>query len=198
MAQQLSGAVEAATARHWYALSTKAGCECVAHIPQGLTEMNPEATVTSVDGVVVRTTSHRGESMLTGLRNVVGGSAALPFERLFCGRPSGTVHRIPHGEGGRERGRPHAPCCSPWDNTRPSKQRRGSSSPRESLFAYLDDIFTVTSPDQVGPDELFRVASPRVHHDSWKQNKGRRFWGRRWDTRTSWRVIVGPHTDGSR
>ena len=32
------------------ALSTKAGCECVAHILQTLTDLDPEATVMSIDG----------------------------------------------------------------------------------------------------------------------------------------------------
>ena len=51
MAQQLGDAVEAATSPCQYALRTKAGCECVAHVLQGLTEINPLTTVTSVDGV---------------------------------------------------------------------------------------------------------------------------------------------------
>ena len=71
--------------------------------------MNPEATVTSIDGVSAYDLISR-ESMLTGLRNVVGGNAVLPFVRLFYGRPSvylweddlGTVHRIPQGEGGEQ------------------------------------------------------------------------------------------------
>ena len=43
MAQQLTPAVERATAPHQYALSTKAGCECIAHALQGITEFHPEA-----------------------------------------------------------------------------------------------------------------------------------------------------------
>ena len=34
-----------------YTLSTKAGCECVAHVLQSLTDLSPEVTVTSMDGV---------------------------------------------------------------------------------------------------------------------------------------------------
>ena len=41
MAQQLGPAVKAATAPHQYALSTRAGCECIAHALQGLCELNP-------------------------------------------------------------------------------------------------------------------------------------------------------------
>ena len=47
MAQQLGDAVEAATSPYQYALRTKAGCECVAHVLQGLTEINPLTTITS-------------------------------------------------------------------------------------------------------------------------------------------------------
>ena len=48
IAQQL---MEGATAPFQYALSTKAGCECVAHALQALSELNPEATVLSIDGI---------------------------------------------------------------------------------------------------------------------------------------------------
>ena len=51
IAQQLGPAVEAATAPFHYALSTKAGCECVCHALQTLCELDPEATVTPIDGV---------------------------------------------------------------------------------------------------------------------------------------------------
>ena len=51
MSQQLSPGVERATRPHQYAMTTKAGCECIAHALQGLTEIDPEATITSIDGV---------------------------------------------------------------------------------------------------------------------------------------------------
>ena len=50
MARQFSKKVEVATAPFQYALSTKAGCECVAHILQTVTNLDEEATVTSIDG----------------------------------------------------------------------------------------------------------------------------------------------------
>ena len=43
-------AVQGATAPFQYALATRAGCECVAHALHGITELNPRATVTSIDG----------------------------------------------------------------------------------------------------------------------------------------------------
>ena len=51
IAQQVVRAVEEATAPFQYALSTKGGGECVAHAFQSLTELDPRATVLSVDGI---------------------------------------------------------------------------------------------------------------------------------------------------
>ena len=109
MAQQLQKAVGVAFAPFQYALSTKAGCECVAHALQGLTQLHPDTTNTSIDGICAFDLISR-ESMLTGFTRVDGGQAALPFVRLFYRSPSvylweddaGTVHRIPQGEGGEQ------------------------------------------------------------------------------------------------
>ena len=109
IAKQLSTAVEQATSPHQYALTTRAGCECVAHVLQGLTEVDPLATVTSIDGISAFDLISRG-TMLEGLRQVRGRSAVVPFARLFYGRPSeylwedasGEVHKIPQGEGGEQ------------------------------------------------------------------------------------------------
>ena len=71
ISQQLSKTVEAATAPFQYALSTRAGCECVAHTLQGLTELNPRATVVSIDGISVYDQISRA-AMFSGLLNVEG------------------------------------------------------------------------------------------------------------------------------
>ena len=109
MAQQLSKAVEAATAPHQYALSTRAGTECVAHVLQVLTEMDPQTTIVSIDGVGAYDSISR-KAMLEALMEMVGGSQALPHVRLFYGQPSrylwedesGNVHHIHQGEGGEQ------------------------------------------------------------------------------------------------
>ena len=85
MSQQTSPAVERATSPYQYALTTRAGCECVAHALQGLTEMDPEVTVTSIDGLGAFDMTSRG-AMLQGLMRVSG--AAVPFTRMFYGRSS--------------------------------------------------------------------------------------------------------------
>ena len=107
MAQQLGPAVKAAAAPHQYALSTRAGCECIAHALQGLCELNPRMTITSIDGVGAYDLISR-KAMLTGLQGVDGGNSSLPFVRVFYGSPSeylwegdfGETHSIPPGEGG--------------------------------------------------------------------------------------------------
>ena len=62
-------------------LSTRAGCECVAHMLQGVTEL-----VTSIDGVSAYDMISR-RAMMDGLRRVDGGLATLPCVRVFHGTP---------------------------------------------------------------------------------------------------------------
>ena len=51
MAQSLGSALKTATAPHQYALTARSGCESIAHALQGLTDLDLEATVMSVDGL---------------------------------------------------------------------------------------------------------------------------------------------------
>ena len=85
ISQQLAPTVERATSPHQYAMTTRAGCECVAHALHCLTELNPQATITSVDGVGAFDLISR-RAMLEGLREV--NAAALLFARLFYGQRS--------------------------------------------------------------------------------------------------------------
>ena len=104
IAKQVSSAVESATSPFQFALSTKAGCECVAHIIQSLTDTDAETTVVSVDGVGAFDLISRN-SMLQGLLSLEQGDQILPFVRQFYGRPSthiweddmGNVHNIAQG-----------------------------------------------------------------------------------------------------
>ena len=107
--QQLNSAAAATTAPFQYALTTRAGCECVSNALQAICELDENATVTSVDGVSAYDTISR-RAMLLGLERVPGGGAASPFVRLFHSEPSayiwedddGVVHTIRQGEGGEQ------------------------------------------------------------------------------------------------
>ena len=74
VAQQLGPSVEAATALYQHALSTRVGSEFVAHVIQGLTELSPEATVWSIDGISPYDQISRA-AMMDGLFSLCGGEA---------------------------------------------------------------------------------------------------------------------------
>ena len=80
MVQQLGPQVESATAPFQYALSTRAGSECVAHVIQGLSELNPDSTVKSIDGISACDQISRAA--------MLGRGKTIPFVRMFYGSPS--------------------------------------------------------------------------------------------------------------
>ena len=102
----MAASVEAATAHSNTLLTTKAGCESVAHILQSLTDQDDRATIVSIDGVGAYDQNSRN-AMLEGLPTVPEGDRLLPFVRHFYGSPSmylledemGETHWIPQGEG---------------------------------------------------------------------------------------------------
>ena len=114
LAKQISKKVEEATAPFEYTLSTKAGCECVAHILQSLTDLSPEVTFTSIDGGAYDLISRN--AMLEGLFRMEGGDQILPFVHMFYSNPStylwedepGVTQHITQLEGG-EQGDPLMP-----------------------------------------------------------------------------------------
>ena len=78
MAKQIAKKVEKATAPFQYAQTTKAGCECVAHILQTITDKDERATVVSIDGVGAYLISRN--SMMEGMED---GDQVLPFVRCL-------------------------------------------------------------------------------------------------------------------
>ena len=152
ISQQISEAVEQATSPFQYALSTKSGGECIAHSLQGLTDLDPRATVLSIDGIGAFDLISRG-AMLDGLRSVAGGDSVLPFVVQFYGNPSsylwddddGETHEIRQGEGG-ETGRSsnaHVVCYQVLRSVQ-SRLR-----PHERLLAFDDDVYAVAQPERI-------------------------------------------------
>ena len=152
--QQLSPAVQVATAPFQYALSTKAGGECIAHALQVLTDLNPRTTILSIDGVGAFDLISRG-AMLNGLRSVPGGDSALPFVVQFYGNPSsylweddvGDIHEICQLEGG-EQGDPMMPMLYSLGQHRALLSVQAQLQAHERLLAFLDDIYVVTDPER--------------------------------------------------
>ena len=137
-------AVKAAT------LSTRAGCECIAHALQAVTELDWEATVTTIDGTSA-CDSISWRAMLLG--HEVARGQALPFVQLFhCELSaylwedaSGTVHTVHQGEGG-EQSDPLMPLLfSVGQHAALEAIQR--KLPTEKLLAFLDDIHVVSRPE---------------------------------------------------
>ena len=111
-AQQSGPAVKVATAPHQYALSTRTECECIAHVLQALCELNPRATVTSVDGISAHETISR-KSMLEGLTRVKGRMPQSLLSECFTENLRSTFGKMtvvrftPSCKGGRRTGRRH-------------------------------------------------------------------------------------------
>ena len=152
IAQQVSKAVEAGTAPFQCAVSTKAGSECVAHALRALCELDPSSTVVSVDGIGA---FDLVSAMLQGLRRIAPHVA--PFVRQFCGTPStylwendeGVTHHVLQGEGG-EHCDPLMPVLFALGQHPAFVAALRRFHAGERLFASLDDVYVVTTPERVG------------------------------------------------
>ena len=80
IAQQIGNEVEVATAPYQYALSTRAGTECVAHVLKYLSDANINQCVCSYDGIGAFDNIRRAR-MLSKLHTLPEASGVLPFVR---------------------------------------------------------------------------------------------------------------------
>ena len=148
LAQQLAPAVEKATAPFQYALTIRAGCECIGPIPaQRERYFQPMASV--------RSTLCRGSPCCAGcsLLKVEKpscfsfASSTVPSTFLWQD-DSGDIHEIHQGEGG-EQGYAQALFCLGQHNALAAVQQELVGN--ERLFAFHDDIYVTCSPGRVFP-----------------------------------------------
>ena len=117
LARQFGKEVEAACS-FLFALSTRAGVDCVRQVVRAMTDADPTATV-SVDGICAFDHVHRA-SMMSKLLEVPGLRALLPFVRASYVSPSryswdddlGQRHEIRQHEGERTRRSPSCHCSA--------------------------------------------------------------------------------------
>ena len=142
---------------------------------QALTELDPRATIMSIDGVGAFDLISR-KSMLEALMEMESGSQVLPFVRMFYGSHStyfwedeaGVVHTVEQGEGG-EQGDVLMPLLFSLGQHAALKAVQGGLQEGERLFAFLDDIYVVTSPERLGEvyallsTHLLRCSSIRIN-----------------------------------
>ena len=163
-----------------YVLKTRARCECVAHIIQSLTELDPSTTVISVDGVGAFDSVSRS-AMLSGLLDMEEGERLLPFVRLFYSQPSsylfddevGETHTIHQGEGG-EQSDALMPLLFSLGQQRALRAIAGKLKDGERLFVFLDDLYVSCQPARVAEIhrvmriELWTHSKISIHHGKTK------------------------------
>ena len=141
MSQQLMEAVQSATSPFQYAMATRAGCECISHVLQGLTELNPNATISvRRRNKRVRHDLQAGDVARSEQRRRWTVSAAFRAS-MFYGSPSqylwederGVTHTIHQGESG-EQGDTMMPLFAvlPWPAQSPAVGARRTSGGRSS------------------------------------------------------------------
>ena len=111
LAQTYSEDIEEACSPFQFALSTRAGTDCVGLLTRATPDMDKQAVVVSIDGVGAYDHVHRA-SMLGKLQTLSRACAVLPFVRLFYVDASrylwsddaGQLHTIRQAEGGEQGG----------------------------------------------------------------------------------------------
>ena len=155
LARQFGKAVESTCAPFQFALSTRAGTNCVGHVVRALTDENPMVTVLSIDGVGAYDHVYRS-AMMKKLYSVPSLRGLLPFVRATYADPTqyvwedeaGVQHRILQAEGG-EQGDPLMPLLFSLAIHDPLAEAQRECGPQEHLFAFLDDVYATSDvPDR--------------------------------------------------
>ena len=124
LARQFGAAVEATCAPFQFALSTRAGVDCVGHAVSVATDQNTEATVLSIDGVGAYDHVFRGSMMSPPVCKV----CCLSSEQCTAGlrvtsggtRPEHVTTSTSTREGSKEI--PSCHCSSAWQSTMRSSE----------------------------------------------------------------------------
>ena len=116
------------------------GCECVPHILQTVTDLDPETTIMSIDGMGAYDLISRN-AMLESLLQMEGGDQILPIVRCFYGSPSTHLWEddmgtnIPQGEGG-DQGDPLMPMLFALGQHRALPAIQERLTPGEHVMAF--------------------------------------------------------------
>ena len=116
LAQQFASEFDEACAPYQFALSTRAGTDCVGHALREISTQHPDKVVISLDGIGAYDHVDRAQ-MLEGLAALPNACALLPFVAMFYGHISeyywtnddAEVWSIEQGDGG-EQGDPLMPA----------------------------------------------------------------------------------------
>ena len=171
LAKQFAKDFETECAPFQYALSTRAGTDCVGHVLRTATVSDAAATVLSVDGIGAYDHISRS-AMLERLSRMPKARAILPFVRLSYGHPStyslwdqnGETCAASQAEGG-EQADPLVPMLFSIGIQGALEEVAAKLEPEEQLCAFLDDIYVLCQPGRVKLSRcLSRVADISLHH----------------------------------
>ena len=154
LAKQFMAVFESECAPFQYALSTRAGTDCVGHMLRAATDADPRLTILSVDGIGAYDHILRS-AMLGRLLQMPGARQILPFVRLSYAQPStygwfdedGQRRAVSQAEGG-EQGDPLMPLLFTIGIQSALEEVARSLEPGEQLCAFLD-IYLLCPPSRV-------------------------------------------------
>ena len=129
-----------------FALSTRAGTDCVGHAIRAITDQNPRATVLSIDGIGAYDDVYRS-AMMSKLVEVPGLQGLLPFVRTVYAQPFSHVWEDAEGRGqqvwqheGGEQGDPLMPSLFSLAVHNSLEEVHQQLEPGEELMAFLDRV----------------------------------------------------------
>lgn len=149
--------VETACSPFQYALSTRAGTECIGHLFRAACDLDESRCVLSIDGIGAFDHVRRS-AMLGKLRSLPRASSILPFVRLSYAGPtkyrwtddSGDDFEIAQAEGG-EQGDPLMPLLFALGIHDALAEVASQLREGEDICAFLDDVYALCSPERVRP-----------------------------------------------
>ena len=184
LSRQFGDEIEDACAPFQYALSTRAGTDCAAHLLRAATDGDARATVVSIDGIGAFDHIRRA-NIIGKLQSLPSASALVPFVMLSYGQPStylwadssGVVHDIRQGEGG-EQGDPLMPALYALAQHGALQAAHDQLQSDEVLLAYLDDVYVLCRPERAAA--VFNIVTTALReHAGINANLGKcRVWNR--------------------
>ena len=157
LAKQFPAEFEKECAPFQHALSTRARTDCVGHILRAVTDADHSATIVSDDGIGAYHHVLRGATLERLLR-MPAARAILSFVRISYTSPSscswwddeGIRHNVTQAEGG-EQSDSLVPLLFFIAIQGALEEVATMLLPGEHLCAFLDDVYTLCSPDWVKP-----------------------------------------------
>ena len=154
LAQQFHDEIEHATSPHQFGIASNSGVDAAVHLLRSITDLDPRATVTQIDGIGAFDHIRRA-AMLGAVRDLPTGHCLIPYLLLAYGRQSvylwedeeGNVHEVQQGEGG-EQGDALMPALFSLGLAGALREAQARLQEGELVIAYLDDLYIITAPER--------------------------------------------------